>query len=147
MPIKDPEKRRDYNRRYYQLTDKKRQTLRVKQRKRKLREAFNAWKATKTCLHCGETDSICLEFHHVDPRTKDAEPSMMIEAKGWSIERIIEYLEQYCLCLCSNCHKKVHRELRKFHKKLNEPTARTPARKSSRKLLPRTRRIGKAQPG
>lgn len=130
MPIKDPEKRREYNRRYYHQKDKPQQQQRVRRRKAILKGDFDKWKATKSCLHCGESDPICLEFHHVDPATKDTEPSLMVGVKGWPVKRIITYLETYCLCLCSNCHKKIHRELRELQKKL----ARPPARKTHRIL-------------
>lgn len=124
MPIKDPEKRREYNRRYYHAKDKKQQIERVTRRRALMKAEINAWKAAKACLHCGEKDPVCLEFHHVDPSTKDVEPSNMIADKGWTLDSIIKYLETYCLLLCSNCHKKVHRELRQLNKKLNEPSAR-----------------------
>lgn len=132
MPIKDPERRREYNRKYYQSVDRKKQIARVRTRKQRLAVDFMNWKATKSCLHCGETDIACLEFHHVDPKTKDVDPSQMIGNRSWSIERIIKYLEATCLCLCANCHRKIHREIRAMHRKLNEFTPRPPARKSRR---------------
>jgi hypothetical protein len=131
MPFKDAEKRREYNRRYYHDVDKKKQLVRVKERKQRLSVSFLEWKSTKSCLHCGETDTACLEFHHVDPKTKDVEPSQMVGNRSWSFERIVKYLEETCLCLCSNCHKKVHRELRKLHRQLNEPPTRSPEREPS----------------
>jgi len=132
MPIKDAEKRREYNRRYYHTVDKKNQLARVRERKQRLTADFQAWKSTLKCLHCGETDTACLEFHHVDPKTKDIEPSEMVAHRSWSLDRIIKYLNETCLCLCSNCHKKVHRELRALNRKLNESSSRPPARKSRR---------------
>lgn len=126
MPIKDAEKRREYNRRYYQNVDKKKQIERVRTRKQRLSVEFMAWKAMKSCLHCGETDTACLEFHHVDPKTKDVEPSQMIGNRSWTIERIIKYLEETCLCLCANCHRKIHREIRAMNRKLNQSLTHTP---------------------
>lgn len=132
MPIKDPDKRREYNRKYYQTVDRHKQKQRVKVRRNRLYAEFNAWKSTKSCMHCGESDPICLEFHHIDPRTKDVDPADMIPNKGWPIDRIIRYLETTCIALCSNCHKKVHRDLKILLRKLNEPSTRPPARKSRR---------------
>lgn len=118
MPYKDPEKQRAYNRKWYAENPDK-QKRAVKNRQRALRQRFTDYKKTKPCLHCGETDPVCIEFHHIDPRTKDTEPSQMINNKGWSFERVVEHLEKCCIPLCSNCHKKVHRDLRELEKKMS----------------------------
>lgn len=136
MPYKDAEKRREYNRRYYNDVDKKNQQRRVRARKRQLYAEYHAWKSTKYCLKCGENDPACLEFHHIDPATKDIDPGNLVGQRGWSIDRIAAHLETTCICLCSNCHKKIHRDLREIEKKRNELTARPPARKPRRRLLP-----------
>ena len=135
MPVRDKEKQREYNRRWY-LKNAATHKHKVRTRRKELARQFMEYKQTKQCLHCGEKDHVCLEFHHIDPRTKDIEPSQMVHNKSWTLGRIIEYLETTCLVLCSNCHKKIHRDLRELERKKNESTARPPARKSRRRLLP-----------
>jgi len=97
-----------------------------KARRSKTREQLAAYKSTKCCTLCPENEPVCLEFHHVDPRTKDGSPTNIARDKGWGFDRIIEYLERTCIILCSNCHRKVH-------KKLSENQHKSPARKTNRK--------------
>ena len=118
MPYQDIEKKREHARRYY-AENRDKQKANVKRRAQKLRKQFTEWKRTKPCQHCGESDPVCIEFHHIDPQTKDVEPSQMVNHKGWSFERVVKHLESYCIPLCSNCHKKVHRDLRELHKRMN----------------------------
>src|SRR5260221_325425 len=59
------------------------------------------------CSHCPEQDSRCLDFHHLDPKTKlfcISTASVRI-----STERILEEIKK-CIVLCSNCHRKLHHE-------------------------------------
>lgn len=58
-----------------------------------------------SCCVCGEDESACLDFHHIDPSTKDFE----ISGSGRSIGRqtLIEEMNK-CACLCANCHRKHH---------------------------------------
>lgn len=127
MPFLDKEKQRQASAKWYR-ENRERQKKNVKRRQQALRQQFTAYKQTKRCLHCGESDYVCLEFHHIDPRTKDVEPSQMINNKGWSFEKVISHLEQCCITLCSNCHKKVHRDLKEFQRKLDESTPHTTPR-------------------
>lgn len=62
------------------------------------------YKQQLACKVCGETEPVCLEFHHLDPATKDLAISQMM---SYTWERIQEEIQK-CVCLCSNCHRKVH---------------------------------------
>lgn len=56
------------------------------------------------CSSCGyDKCKQALEFHHIDPSTKDVDG----EFRGWSWERIQGELDK-CILLCSNCHKEAH---------------------------------------
>jgi CRISPR/Cas system-associated protein Cas10 (large subunit of type III CRISPR-Cas system) len=59
----------------------------------------------KECAHCGENHPAVLDFHHLDPNTKDDHIASI-----WSRKRIIEEAKK-CIVLCSNCHRKLHYEL------------------------------------
>lgn len=65
------------------------------------------FKAGKSC-GCGETDPICLDFHHRDPQTKLGNICLMAN-KCVSDERLIAEIAK-CDLICSNCHRKLHRD-------------------------------------
>lgn len=62
-------------------------------------------KAGRGCLHCGERDGQCLDFHHRDPESKVAEVSKL--ARMGIGPALIE--AEKCDVLCANCHAKHHR--------------------------------------
>lgn len=70
------------------------------------REWFKALKQRLSCLVCSEDDPCCLEFHHVDPSSKRATIANLVRSEA-PIKQIVHELKK-CVCLCSNCHKKVH---------------------------------------
>jgi len=64
------------------------------------------YKKDKQCLFCGESEPICLDFHHLDGNDKDIEVSNM-KYSTYSLNKIKNEIEK-CVILCSNCHRKVH---------------------------------------
>ena len=56
------------------------------------------------CGRCSEKDPCCLTAHHVDPTQKDF---LVSRAKRINPERVRRELSK-CLCLCMNCHAKLH---------------------------------------
>lgn len=68
------------------------------------KEWFNEFKSTLKCTQCGENHPAVLDFHHVDPNTKDKNVSDMMK---FSIKKIKEEVNK-CIVLCSNCHRKLH---------------------------------------
>ena len=67
---------------------------------------FAAFKATLSCVLCGESHAECLDFHHKDPSTKDSTVAD-IAGKALSMKRIMREVEK-CVVLCANCHRRVH---------------------------------------
>lgn len=68
------------------------------------------------CVLCGYNHCInALEFHHLDPSTKE----VVDEFRGWSWERIKAELDK-CILVCSNCHREIHAELRTEFAQLSE---------------------------
>lgn len=62
------------------------------------------------CARCGyRTCLSALEFHHIDPKLKDAELRRAIRDK-WPDKRIKAEIAK-CVLLCSNCHREIHEEL------------------------------------
>lgn len=86
-------------------------TTKLKQReynkKRRLKDL--SWladlKSSLICQKCGENRWWLLDFHHLDPFTKDKSVSDLI--KSSSRERVLEEINK-CEVLCANCHRDLH---------------------------------------
>lgn len=76
----------------------------VQQRKKNVREKFREYKTSLKCIKCGEGESACLDFHHLDAKLKDFAVSQMYD-QSWSM---IKAEIDKCVVLCANCHRKVH---------------------------------------
>jgi hypothetical protein len=94
-----------YNKAFY-TAHKEQEVKRVLLRKLKIKEWFDKYKSNLKCVRCGESDPICLDFHHVDPSTKIEEVPIMVH-KGCGIDRILQEIKK-CIVLCANCHRKEH---------------------------------------
>lgn len=68
-------------------------------------------KAGRTCARCGENDQDCLDWHHIDPKTKK-QRVYRFAADGYSIDRIMKEIDK-CIVLCSNCHRKEHSRMKR----------------------------------
>jgi hypothetical protein len=112
MPLKDPEKRREYQRQYMRRWYRKNvatQVERNRQRRKKIRGWFIELKATLSCARCGENHPATLEFHHDDPQTKDLSLYQAVWSHDWGKDRILAEVAK-CTILCANCHRKQHWE-------------------------------------
>lgn len=78
---------------------------RNKRNTEKKKEWFNDYKANLSCEKCGEDHPACLEFHHLNPTTKDKNVAEMINT--YSQKKIQEEIDK-CSVLCANCHRKEH---------------------------------------
>lgn len=56
------------------------------------------------CSLCSETEMACMDFHHKDPAEKEYSLSAMVSF-SWPV---IEKELQKCICVCKNCHSKIH---------------------------------------
>lgn len=71
---------------------------------RKRRAEFNAkWK--HPCEKCGESRLYLIQFHHIDPATKEF--CIGAQATSKTIEALEKEIKK-CVCLCSNCHDEFH---------------------------------------
>lgn len=113
MPYSDPDRQRIYMKEYHlrRFADPvKSEEIRVRVRAWHTvnRRAFAAWKATLSCVRCGEGHPSCIEFHHLDPTKKDF-------ALSSQAGKTLKYLQKEaakCLILCANCHRKEHDRLK-----------------------------------
>lgn len=91
MPIKDPEKRRQYQRNYYRNNAARADKLKE--------ERGNA------CEKCGyNKEPRILEFHHRNPEEK-----LFYIPRAWTrSEKAIRLEAEKCDLLCPNCHEIEH---------------------------------------
>jgi hypothetical protein len=110
MPLKDPEKRREYHRQYMRAWYQKNAKTQI-ERNQKWRQSVRDWfaefKASLSCSRCGENHPACLEFHHHDPSQKEVTINYALWKLAWGKERILAEAAK-CTVLCSNCHRKLH---------------------------------------
>lgn len=80
----------------------------TRERKRNIkidnRKKMIEYKLQNPCIHCGEKEPICLDFHHI--HGKDFNISERV-ANSYKWEDIIKEIKR-CVILCANCHRKVH---------------------------------------
>jgi hypothetical protein len=74
-------------------------------------EFLDEFKATASCEKCGEDHPATLDFHHRDPNEKEYNIGAMVSRVA-SIDTVRREIAK-CMVLCSNCHRKLHYELRK----------------------------------
>ena len=65
------------------------------------------YKQTHPCVCCGESEAVCLDFHHTDPSTKEFGIACGLQ-RSWA--KILKEIKK-CVVVCANCHRKVHAEL------------------------------------
>lgn len=108
MPIKDPEKRREANRRHNKAYQERNPGLQVKRNiayRKRVRQWLSDFKQERGCARCGENHPACLDFHHENPSDKEFSLYRMPEASSRSH---IEAEIKKCIVLCANCHRKLH---------------------------------------
>ena len=88
----------DANKEYYLTKNNK--------KRKENSEWYNDYKKGKKCIFCGESEPICLDFHHLKEEDKEIEVSKM-KFSTYSLSKIKDEIDK-CVILCSNCHRKVH---------------------------------------
>jgi hypothetical protein len=81
-------------------------------RRKRLFAEVNLYKSEKGCLFCSEKESICLDFHHINPSEKEETIARLITQKGR--KKTFEEIEK-CIVVCSNCHRKLHAGLLSYN--------------------------------
>lgn len=74
-------------------------------RTQELRDWFVEYKKQFKCKFCTEDCYACLDFHHLNPAEKDLDVSSMVARR--SRPALLKELAK-CICVCSNCHRKIH---------------------------------------
>lgn len=109
MPYANKEELKRYQTAYKKEYDKRPD---VKQKRKELREARSkrnkefVLEQMTPCIVCGEDDSVVIDFHHLNHTEKEHGISKLIHNNS-SLEKIKTEIDK-CVCLCSNCHRRVH---------------------------------------
>lgn len=113
MPIKDKDAYNAYQRTWYSKKIKD-ETFRKKLYKRKRGNDVRYRQKNKDvvsefrkdgCRICQEDIPCCLCAHHLDPASKEFDVGMMVNR--YCHVRLEAELKK-CVCLCHNCHAKLH---------------------------------------
>ena len=105
MPYKNKVDQLAAQRRHY-VRHKDKYLISFAARRAKHREWLNQYKQQHPCVCCGESDISCLDFHHLDPTTKELKGDVAFY-KNWAISHVEQEIAK-CVVLCSNCHRKLH---------------------------------------
>ena len=77
-----------------------------KRRRREHALKYEEYKKSLSCKICGESESVCLDFHHLDGNEKDYTIGSRKYSSG-NFQSTIKEIEK-CVVLCANCHRKLH---------------------------------------
>ena len=97
---------RTYNRNKFHSSSEEKQRINKNRKAAYERgKAFvDEYLSDKKCSECGFDHPAALDFHHIDPDTKEFAVSTM---KSLSLSRILEEIKK-CEILCANCHRIKH---------------------------------------
>jgi len=70
--------------------------------RQKLKQFVNNQKTP--CVVCGESEKICIDFHHKDPSKKLFD--FCFSRTSCKKDILLKEIEK-CICLCGNCHRLV----------------------------------------
>ena len=84
---------------------KESERIRQKNGRAKLRAYVERVKATG-CVVCGEKHPACIQFHHINPKTKIDRVNRLL-AQTKSLAAVKAEIAK-CEMLCANCHAKRH---------------------------------------
>lgn len=104
MPYSNPEQQKLAQKKWYEK-NKSLTSQRSKESRKRKRMWYNTIMDEQSCVKCGESDNACLDWHHLDPSQKEYEVSFLLCNR--SKKSILEEIDK-CICLCSNCHRKLH---------------------------------------
>jgi len=69
----------------------------------KRRQFIHELKKTLSCVYCGISNPLCIDFDHINRSTKLATPATMITS-GHNWENVLAEIQK-CQPVCANCHR------------------------------------------
>lgn len=101
-----PTKYQTYGKKYYEA-NKAKCVERNRAVQERYKQEWHDYKASLSCEHCGESHPAIIDFHHTDPNDpKKRHVNALIKNRRYK-EAYIEINER-CIILCANCHRKLH---------------------------------------
>jgi len=126
MPYKDPkvkaEKQKTYANTYY-ANNKAAIIAASKASAKVYKDQWRSFKATLSCMQCGQNHPATFDFHHVDSNTKEAAVNKLV--KNRAFKRAMEEVKK-CVVLCANCHRIHHHDERIARKAKKKKGAEAP---------------------
>lgn len=93
----------EYDKKYVQKNKGKHAALN-KLNRRKARQYVYDFLKTHPCVDCGENNIVCLDFDHIDPKSKFKSVSALVHSL--CVLSTIQKEMDKCEVRCSNCHRK-----------------------------------------
>jgi hypothetical protein len=123
MPTKDLEKKKEIARRHYE-----KHAAKIKEKtkitKEKGRQKWRDFKATLSCIQCGENHPATFDFHHVVRLPDNKKVNRLLTNNNYKAAR--KEIEERCIVLCANCHRKLH-DAEHLEKKKKKKRAEAPS--------------------
>ena len=126
MPYKDPKvkqtKQKTYVNTYY---EKNKATIIAASTAsaKAYKDKWRSFKATLSCVQCGQNHPATFDFHHINRDTKEASVNELI--KNRAFKRAMEEVKK-CVVLCANCHRIHHHDERTAKKAKKKKGAEAP---------------------
>jgi hypothetical protein len=121
---------RDANKEYYQQyrkehyqKNKEAYKKRARERKKLYKEAWTEYKATLSCVQCGQNHPATFDFHHVQRSPSNRQINRLLACGAF--RRAIEEVQTKCVVLCANCHR-IHHHNERLEKKNKKGGNKTP---------------------
>jgi hypothetical protein len=112
MPYKDPAVRKQKQKSYVNTYYEKNKTAVIAATRvstKKYKDQWREYKATLSCIKCGQNHPATFDFHHIDSSTKEASVNKLIKYRAF--KRAMEEIKK-CVVLCANCHRIHHHDER-----------------------------------
>lgn len=111
MPLTDAQREYQRNWKRAKYANNPGERKRVSEQNKRRRGTIKQWfeeelRSKLACSQCGEDHPGVLDFHHLDPSTKEYNIGT-IRQSGYSRERVEAEIAK-CIVLCANCHRKLH---------------------------------------
>jgi len=88
------------------LRNKERHAAQTKARRQERKNWYYEFMKDKSCKFCPENSTECLDWHHLDPSTKEGQVAYMVR-KRRPFDVIFKEMAK-CIIVCANCHRKIH---------------------------------------
>ena len=104
LPQRVKEIRKRANRNWYNRNRAKCAIFFINWRKKRM-SWYQSLKEGKSCKYCGESELVCLDYHHRNPTEKNGLPREIAKKTSDNNKVLREIIK--CDLICANCHRKI----------------------------------------